>query len=215
MDQAYCGNEGGLGCPEPKPQPKTKKDESTQTKWYCESRRAQRDYCYTVKHTITEENIHEHAAAKPRGSGRREPVKAALASRGPFRGWLCRFWPTGPARYVKHRQGAPRVGRTLAGRVQKPKKWGAAWCFRAMGVWSDKCQQCQKWTWRGAKSRRSPPKPIWRGCWTCGRRSGSTRGEPERWALVPSTNMPRWGCLVTAGCVESPMQQARGRHVLP
>ena len=30
--------------------------------------------------------------------------------------------------------------------------------------------------WRAGTSRKSPPKPISCGCWTCGRRTGSTEG---------------------------------------
>ena len=41
---------------------------------------------------------------------------ARLASRRASRGWLCRFWPAGPARCVKHRQSAARksaLGRSV------------------------------------------------------------------------------------------------------
>ena len=40
--------------------------------------------------------------------GVKRPGKAILATRGPSRGLLWRFWPACPARCVKHRQGTPR-----------------------------------------------------------------------------------------------------------
>ena len=41
--------------------------------------------------------------------GVKRPGKAFLALCGPSRGWLCGFGWAGPTRYVKHRQGAPRI----------------------------------------------------------------------------------------------------------
>ena len=54
------------------------------------------------------------------------------------------------------RRGAPSDGG-----FEIQKNWGAAWCFRAMRVWSDKCWQCKKWNWPAETPRRNPPKPIW------------------------------------------------------
>ena len=40
--------------------------------------------------------------------------------------------------------GARGPGAPLRGGSEIRKNWGAAWCFRAMRVWSDKCWQCRK-----------------------------------------------------------------------
>ena len=60
VDQTYCGDDRELGCPEPKTTPKNQKktDQSIQTKT-----NETTDYKAKNSISITEEKIHEHAAA--------------------------------------------------------------------------------------------------------------------------------------------------------
>ena len=84
-------------------------------------------------------------------------------------------------RLAKRPAAGGRRGTIPAGGPKIQKKFNVA-PFNTGGtcvvpcVETECCVKKKAWSWRAGTPRKSPPKPISCGCWTCGRRAGSTGG---------------------------------------